>query len=486
MSQIKCKTNIGVVDSLLPVMFEPDSDISLPEELQMSESLLYIKPGVCSSLKIPIQNPTDHDIVLSRRTLIGRLKSVSAVVPLPNVNCKLPNSQNSDSPSMQEFSSEKVQQSTAEIESDNWLPPVDLTHLEPEQRAVVKKMLIEENTAFARDDNDIGSAEDLQMKINLMDTIPVQRTYTSLPKPLYKEVREHIEDMLVKGWIRKSKSAYSSPLVCIRKKDGSLRICVDFRQVNSKTVPDKQPILKVQDILNNLGGNKWFTVLDQTRAYYQGYIAEEHRHITAFATPWILLEWCRIPFGLANAPPIFQRYMEETLEGLRDTVCVPYLDDILVYSGSFSDHVEHVRMVLKRLKGKGIKLKPRKCNLFKNEVRYLGCIVSEQGYQIDPAETSVIENMKQLNPKTVGELRRILGFAGYYRSFIVDFARTAKPLYDLIRNPGTKAPMQKGNEKRYRTSAIKSRNKVDSRTPGCTRKITQQVGKSFYSWISRF
>ena len=212
MSQIICKTNIsGVVDSPLPVMFEPDSDISLPEELQMSESLLYIKPGACSSLKIPIQNPTDHNIVLPRRTLIGRLKSVSAVVPLPNANCKLPNSQNS----MQEYSSEKVQQSAAEVESDNWLPPVDLTHLEPEQRAIVEKMLTEENAAFARDDNDIGSAEDLQMKIKLKDTIPVQRTYTSIPKPLYKEVREHIEDMLVKGWIRISKSAYSSPLVCI-------------------------------------------------------------------------------------------------------------------------------------------------------------------------------------------------------------------------------------------------------------------------------
>ena len=152
-------------------------------------------------------------------------------------------------------------------------------------------MLIEENAAFARDDNDIGSAEDLQMKINLTNTVPVQCTYTSIPKPLYKVVREHIEDMLLKGWIRKSKSAYSSPLVCIGKKDRSLRICVNFRQVNNKTVPDKQPIPKVQDILNNLEGNKWFTVLDRTRSYYQGYTAEEHRHITAFATPWSLHQY---------------------------------------------------------------------------------------------------------------------------------------------------------------------------------------------------
>ena len=180
-SQINCKTNIGVVDSQLPVMFESDSEISLPEELQMSESLLYVKPGTCSSLKIPIQNPTDHDIILPRRTLIGRLKYVSAVVSLPNVHCKLPNSQDSDSSSTQEDSSEKVQQSAVEIESDNWLPPIDLPHLGPEQQAVVEKMLIEENAAFARDDNDTGSAEDLQMKINLTDTVPIQRTYTSIP-----------------------------------------------------------------------------------------------------------------------------------------------------------------------------------------------------------------------------------------------------------------------------------------------------------------
>ena len=122
----------------------------------------------------------------------------------------------------------------------------------------------------------------------MTDKIPVNQRYRSIPKPLYEEIKKYIDDILTNQWIQKSYSSYSSPMVCVRKKDGSLRLCIDYRQLNQKIIPDKMPIPRIQDILDSLGGKSWFSTLDMSKAYHQGFMDEKSRHLTAFSTPWAL------------------------------------------------------------------------------------------------------------------------------------------------------------------------------------------------------
>eukprot|EP00794_Sanderia_malayensis_P011483 gene11483-12680_t len=237
-------------------------------------------------------------------------------------------------------------------------------------------MLEEESGSFSANDSDIGIATGLEMNIELNDHNPVQKNYLAVPRPLYGEVKAYIEDLLNK--------------------------------------------------------TSWFTVLDQGKAYHQGFIAPDSRNLTAFITPWRLFEWNRIPFGLTNAPAVFQRHMEDILRDLRDKYVIPYLDDIIIFSKTFDEHVTHVRSILRRLREHGIKLKRRKCELFQKQVRFLGRIISEDGYKMDENNVWAVTSLLEKEPKTVGDLRKMLGLLSYYRRSIESFAQRAKPLYELL------------------------------------------------------
>lgn len=460
---VKCRvpSTMNPSDSL--VLFEADDESSQAlEQLDVLTGLVKIQNETKPYVTIAVNNDTKHDITLPRKTALGTLEPVERIVgtetpsePQPTVTVR------------------EVTVEPAAPAATSWLPPVNLEHLEEEQQEIVKRMLLEECGAFAKDGNDIGCNPNLQMVINLKDDIPVQRAYTSIPKPLLREVKEYVQDLLVRGWIVKSKSSYAAPIVCVRKKDGSLRLCIDYRLLNQKTVPDRHPLPRIRDLLDTLGGYSWFSILDQGKAYHQGFVAEGSRHLTAFTTPWGLYEWVRIPFGLTNAPATFQRSMEEILSSLRDDCCIPYLDDILCYSKSFEAHVEVVRKVLQALQVHGVKLRPEKCELFRAEVRYVGRLVSAEGVRVDPKDLEAVLALKAKSPQTVGDLRRVLGFLSYYRSYVQNFSRIAQPLYELLQ---VKSSEQSAHSRQSRTKGPQMPSKAPINwTPEHQRVLEQLV-----------
>ena len=466
--RVTCRANTGPVGRSTPVLFEPDETNPWPNGLEISETLLTVKKGKSTRVDIDITNNTNHEIVLKGRTPLGRLQLVQSVTPV-EVKIKEPDS--GDNGIQQEAPGSGTTRPVHPLDEElgvasicipRHIKDIDLEGLIPAQKETALKLLAEEADAFAKDDNDVGCIPDLELDLDLEDQTPVQKNYVTVPKPLYPEVKAYIEDLLNRNFIKKSSSSYSSPVVCVRKKDQSLRLCVDFRALNKKTRPDRHPIPRIQEMLDNLGGNSWFSVLDQGKAYHQGFMSPNSQPLTAFITPWGLYEWVRIPFGLSRAPGAFQRFMENCLGDLRDTVCVPYLDDIIIFSTTFEEHIENTRKVLRRLREHGVKLKPRKCKLFKREVTFLGRVVSEEGYKLDPSSIKPVLALKDSPPKTINEVRKLMGFLNYYRRYVKNFSRIAKPIYDLVRMASQ--PSQEAQQDRMK-KGCRTNGQLPSRHP---------------------
>ena len=236
--------------------------------------------------------------------------------------------------------------------------------------------------------------------------------------------------------VHPSTSPWSSPVVMVRKKDNTWRFCVDYRKLNSVTHHDAYPLPRIDSTLDSLSGATYFTTLDLMSGYWQVALEEQDKEKTAFSTAQGLFEFNVMPFGLTNAPATFQRLMECVLAGLTEEQCLIYLDDIIIFSSSFQQHLQHLTNVFQALCNAGLQLKLTKCHFAQREVNYLGHIVSQEG--IRPATNKVEAVSEYPTPKTVKEVKQFLGLTNYYHRFILGYAKIAEPLYKLLRKPNNK------------------------------------------------
>ena len=278
---------------------------------------------------------------------------------------------------------------------------------------------------------DMGRTNLVKHHIKLTDPVPFKEAYRRIPPQMYDEVKTHLQEMLDLGAIRPSNSPWASAIVLVRKKDGRLRFCIDLRKLNNRTVKDAYSLPRIESILDSLGGAQIFSTLDLKAGYWQVEMAEECKAYTAFTCgPLGFYECDTMPFGATNAPATFQRLMHDCLGELNMNWCIVYLDDIIIFSDTEEEHLKRLEAVFQKLCAAGLKLKPSKCFFFREEIEYLGHVVSGKGISTNPKKIEAVS--KWPTPKTVYDVRSFLGFVWYYRRFIKNFSRITKPIREVI------------------------------------------------------
>ena len=243
-------------------------------------------------------------------------------------------------------------------------------------------------------------------------------------------IEEELKEMQECGIIEPSSSEWASPMVLVKKKDGTLRLCVDYRRVNAISATDAYPLPRIDDIIDQIGGAKYLTTIDLTKGYWQVPVASSDRGKTAFCTPFGLFQFNVMPFGLQGAPGTFQRMMDGLIRGL-SSFSAAYLDDLVVFSSTWEEHVGHVRAIFERLREAGLTAKLRKCQFGMTNCVYLGHVVGGGFLRPEQSKVDAVRSMPA--PQTKTQLRAFLGLSGYYRKFIQNYSTMALPLTDLTK-----------------------------------------------------
>ena len=300
-----------------------------------------------------------------------------------------------------------------------------------------EQMLMEHHHIFSLDKNEIGCTDMAEHIIELMDDEPFKERFQQIAPPLLEEVWENLQDMLDGRAIRPSKSPWCNAIVLVRKKDGTLWFCIDFRKLNSRTKKDLFPLSRMQETMESMVGARFFSSMDLKYGFWQVGMSEKSRQYTAFTMGSLgVYEFLWMPYGLCNAPAMFQRLMQNCLGELNLTYALVYLDDMIVYSKMEEDHLRRLQAMFERFHEHGLKLKPSKCSFLHKQITFLGHEISADGMKPGTLNLKGIAEMAP--PANYTEVRHFLRMTGFFRRFIKNYARIAKPLNDILEGEASK------------------------------------------------
>ena len=406
---LTCKVKGDIIGSREGLIEPSDAIGGLPKYLCVARSLTTITPG--NKVILQVMNISPSPIKVYKGMTLGQIISKQNILV--------------------------VEQDDITIQSSHDYTPeinLDSSTLLPAEKTKLRDLLTVYSDIFAT--SGTPATQNQVVKHNIKTTgPPIRQPLRKMPMILKDTIDKEVTKMLQQGIVQPSTSPWSSPVVRVKKRDGTWRFCIDYRKLNAVTHQDAYPLPRIDETLDSLAGSTYFTTLDLAAGYWQVGIEECDKEKTAFSTRRGHFEFNVMPFGLTNAPATFQRLMECVLAGLTGEQCLIYLDDIIVFSSTFEEHLRRLANVFAALREAGLKLKPSKCFFAQKEVHYLGHVISAAGVSPDPAKTEVVSLYPI--PTDLKQLRQFLGLANYYRRFVPDFSKIAEPLHKLLRKGAT-------------------------------------------------
>lgn len=415
-TQVVCKVELKkpVEQEILMMDYSPVA--TLPADVFIHPMVVPSEALEINSFRIFVKSEATREISIPVGTVIGSIFHVDSVATIP------PKEKVSS-----DFDASLINFGDSPI-SEQW-------------KNRLRQKLAQKSHVFSMHEWDVGLAKGVEHQIHLTDSRPFRQRSRRLPPADIEDVRKHLQELLQAGIIKESRSPYASPIVIVRKKSGAVRMCIDYRLLNSRTIPDQYTTPCIEDALNALTGSQWFSVLDLRSGYYHIAMSEEDKDKTAFICPLGFFQFERMPQGITGAPATFQRLMEKAVGDMNLLQVLVYLDDLIVFGKTLEEHEERLLKVLDRLGEVGLKLSLDKCQICLPRVKYLGHIVSADGVAPDPDKIEAVTTWPM--PTNLKTLQSFLGFCGYYRRFIQNYSAIVRPMTELTKGY---APTQKRNK----------------------------------------